>query len=262
MAGDQIAGYRLLQEIADYAHTSAWMVQDASERRRVAMIVADRARRSGDLLAALTRLRERSMGIRHPNIAPVERVGVEGQHAYATLPLVRGVSIAEFCERVELHPAERLLLVQQLGHALQRLERLGMRHGRVGMATVLVRLRAGTPSTVLLAPGIAAALGEAEQADAAGLSAVLRSVLRSCANVPTALREWTLEAMTSDELTDAVRCGVDTVWGIRRPRWWDRWRPLWRSSTRGTTDASPKQAIEMLPQTYEAWRSVQSETDA
>jgi eukaryotic-like serine/threonine-protein kinase len=94
----------------------------------------------------------------HPNVATVFDAGsTAAGRPYFVMELVRGISITEYCDMLQLSITERLQLFIQVSHAIQHAHHKGVMHRDIKPSNVLVTMHDGQPLVKVIDFGIAKA---------------------------------------------------------------------------------------------------------
>src|SRR5262249_40057318 len=140
--GTVIGHYKLLQKIGEGGFGTVWMAeQEQPVRRKVALKIIKLGMDTGQVVARFEAERQALALMDHPSIAKVFDGGAtESGRPYFVMELVRGVPITEFCDQEKLPTSERLLLFQQVCHAVQHAHHKGVVHRDLKPSNVLVTL--------------------------------------------------------------------------------------------------------------------------
>ena len=119
--GDQIAGYKLLQEIGHGGCGVVYMAeQEKPVHRRVALKVIKLGMDTRQVVARFEAERQVLARMDHPNIAKVLDAGATAKgRPYFAMELVGGLKITDYCDENMLTTAERLQLFVQVCRAIR-----------------------------------------------------------------------------------------------------------------------------------------------
>src|SRR3954465_15803304 len=136
---DEIAGYRLLQEIGEGGCGVVYMAEQQKPiHRKVAVKVIKIGMDTRQVVARFEAERQALARMDHPNIAKVLDAGAtKSGRPYFTMELVGGRRITEYCDENELTTAERLELFVQVCRAVQHAHQKGIIHRDLKPSNVL-----------------------------------------------------------------------------------------------------------------------------
>jgi len=158
-AVDRIGPYKLLQAIGEGGFGTVYLAeQEEPVRRRVAVKIIKAGMDTKQVVARFEAERQALAMMDHPNIAKVLDAGATPTgRPYFVMELVKGVPITEYCDRNNVDTAERLLLFEQVCHAVQHAHQKGVIHRDIKPSNVLVAIHDGKASTKVIDFGIAKA---------------------------------------------------------------------------------------------------------
>lgn len=157
--GDQIGGYRLLQEIGQGGCGVVYMAeQERPVHRRVALKVIKLGMDTKQVVARFEAERQAVARMDHPNIAKVLEAGAtERGRPYFAMELVGGLRITDYCDVNQLTTTERLQLFVQVCRAIQHAHQKGIIHRDIKPSNVLVAQHDGAAVPKVIDFGIAKA---------------------------------------------------------------------------------------------------------
>ena len=160
--GTKIGAYKLLELIGAGGMGAVWMAdQEYPVRRRVALKIIKPGMDSAQVLARFEAERQALALMDHPNIARVLDAGTTDQgRPFFVMELVKGVSIAKYCDQHQLTPRERLELFVPICHAIQHAHQKGIIHRDIKPTNVLVATYDGCPVPKVIDFGVAKAIGQ------------------------------------------------------------------------------------------------------
>ena len=140
LAGKVVDRYKLLEQIGEGGFGVVYMAeQQAPVRRQVALKVIKPGMDSRQVVARFEAERQALAMMDHPNIARVFDAGTtEEGRPYFVMELVRGKSIAEYCNSKRLGTDQRLELFCQVCQAIQHAHQKGVIHRDIKPSNVLV----------------------------------------------------------------------------------------------------------------------------
>ncbi len=156
---EEIRSYRLLRELGEGGCGIAYLAEQlAPVKRQVAVKVI---KPGMDTKAVVTRFeaeRQLLALMDHPNVAKVFDAGsTSAGRPYFVMELVRGISITEYSDLMQLSIVERLQLFIQVCHAIQHAHHKGVMHRDIKPSNVLVTMHDGVPLVKVIDFGIAKA---------------------------------------------------------------------------------------------------------
>jgi WD40 repeat protein/serine/threonine protein kinase len=160
--GTVIGPYKLLEEIGEGGMGTVWMAEQTEPiRRRVAVKVVKEGMDSRQVLARFEAERQALAVMEHPNIARVLDAGrTPSGRPYFVMELVKGQSIAQYCDEKRLGVRERLELFGDVCRAVQHAHQKGIIHRDVKPSNVLVAPYDGKPVVKVIDFGVAKATGQ------------------------------------------------------------------------------------------------------
>ncbi|MCD0458232.1 serine/threonine protein kinase [Roseiconus lacunae] len=160
--GLQIGPYKLKEQIGEGGFGLVFVAQQEHPvRRKVALKIVKPGMGSKEVIARFEAERQAVAMMNHPNIAQIFDVGVTPDgRPYFAMELVRGLPIAEFCDRQKLSVVERLELMIDVCSAVHHAHQKGIIHRDLKPSNVLVTLHDGKPVAKVIDFGIAKAMEE------------------------------------------------------------------------------------------------------
>ncbi|MEO7318581.1 MAG: tetratricopeptide repeat protein, partial [Chthoniobacteraceae bacterium] len=158
-AGDQIANYKLLQQIGEGGFGVVWMAeQEKPVRRRVALKIIKLGMDTKEVIGRFEQERQALAMMDHPNIAKVFDAGAtQFGRPFFVMELVRGIKITEYCDQNNLPTEGRLQLFIEVCNAVQHAHQKGVIHRDLKPSNILVTLHDGTPVPKVIDFGVAKA---------------------------------------------------------------------------------------------------------
>jgi serine/threonine protein kinase len=158
-APDEIRSYRLLRELGEGGCGIAYLAEQLEPiKRQVAVKVI---KPGMDTRAVVTRFeaeRQLLALMDHPNVAKVFDAGSTATgRPYFVMELVRGISITEYGDLLQLSIVERLQLFMQVCQAIQHAHHKGVMHRDIKPSNVLVTMHDRQPLVKVIDFGIAKA---------------------------------------------------------------------------------------------------------
>jgi WD40 repeat protein len=162
VAGTVIGRYKLLQSIGEGGFGVVYMAEQKEPvRRKVALKIIKLGMDSKEVIARFEAERQALALMDHPNIARVFDAGTtETGRPYFVMELVKGVSIAEFCDKNQLPARQRLEIFTAVCQAVQHAHQKGIIHRDIKPSNVLVTLHDGKPVPKVIDFGVAKALNQ------------------------------------------------------------------------------------------------------
>ncbi len=156
---EEIRSYRLLRELGEGGCGIAYLAEQlAPVKRHVAIKVIKPGMDTKAVVARFEAERQLLALMDHPNVAKVFDAGsTAAGRPYFVMELVRGISITEYCNLMQLSVAERLQLFIQVCQAIQHAHHKGVMHRDIKPANVLVTMHDGMPLVKVIDFGIAKA---------------------------------------------------------------------------------------------------------
>lgn len=160
--GMQIGPYKLKEQIGEGGFGLVFVaLQEYPVRRKVALKIVKPGLGSKQVIARFEAERQAVAMMNHPNIAQVFDVGVTTDgRPYFAMELVRGLPIAEFCDKQQLNVKERLALMIDVCSAVHHAHQKGIIHRDLKPSNVMVTLHDGKPVPKVIDFGIAKAMSE------------------------------------------------------------------------------------------------------
>jgi serine/threonine protein kinase len=160
--GTVIGPYKLLEPIGEGGMGVVYMAEQVQPiRRKVALKIIKPGMDTKQVIARFEAERQALALMDHPNIARVLDAGAtESGRPYFVMELVRGIPIAEYCDREKLSIPDRLGLFVQVCQAVQHAHQKGIIHRDIKPSNVLVTLHDGVPVPKVIDFGIAKAMGQ------------------------------------------------------------------------------------------------------
>src|ERR1051325_3133777 len=157
--GEQIKGYKLLQEIGHGGCGIVYMAEQAEPvHRRVALKVIKLGMDTREVVARFEAEKQALARMDHPSIARVLDAGAtEKGRPYFAMELVGGLKITDYCDHNELSTQERLRLFVQVCRAIQHAHQKGIIHRDIKPSNVLVAQEDGAAVPKVIDFGIAKA---------------------------------------------------------------------------------------------------------
>ncbi len=141
VAGERIAGYRLLKELGRGGMSTVWQAEraDADFRREVALKLPLAPHLSGVLAERFARERDVLAALDHPNIARLFDAGVaENGRPFIVLELVDGLPLTEYAVSRQLSTHDRLALFLQVLAAVEHAHARMVVHRDLKPSNILV----------------------------------------------------------------------------------------------------------------------------
>jgi serine/threonine protein kinase len=157
--GAAVGPYKLLEQIGEGGFGVVYMAQQSVPmRRRVALKVLKPGMDTKQVVARFESERQALAVLDHPNIARVIDGGsTESGRPYFVMELVRGEPITSFCDQRKLTLRDRLLLFQDVCHAVEHAHQKGIIHRDIKPSNVLVTVVDDRPLVKVIDFGIAKA---------------------------------------------------------------------------------------------------------
>ena len=156
----QIGPYKLLQQIGEGGMGTVWMAEQRQPvSRRVALKLIKAGVADQQILARFEAERQAVAMMNHDNIAKILDAGTTDDGApFFVMELVQGVPIAEYCNRNQLTPQQRLELFAPVCLAVQHAHQKGVIHRDLKPGNILVGIYDGKPIAKVIDFGLAKAL--------------------------------------------------------------------------------------------------------
>jgi serine/threonine protein kinase len=161
-AGTIIGRYKLLQQIGEGGFGVVYMAEQKEPvKRRVALKIIKLGMDTKEVIARFEAERQALALMDHPHIAKVlDADTTETGRPYFVMELVKGVSIAEFCDQNQLPARARLELFVPVCQAVQHAHQKGVIHRDLKPSNILVTLHDGQPVPKVIDFGVAKALNQ------------------------------------------------------------------------------------------------------
>jgi serine/threonine protein kinase/WD40 repeat protein len=160
--GTVIGQYKLMEQIGEGGMGLVFVAeQQQPVRRKVALKIIKPGCGSRDVIARFEAERQALALMDHPNIAKVLDAGTTASgQPYFVMELVKGRSIVEYCDRLQLTARERLGLFMSVCQAVQHAHGKGIIHRDLKPSNILVAPHDGTPVVKVIDFGVAKAIGQ------------------------------------------------------------------------------------------------------
>jgi eukaryotic-like serine/threonine-protein kinase len=157
--GDQIARYKLLQQIGEGGCGVVYMAeQQEPVKRRVALKVIKLGMDTKEVVGRFEAERQALALMDHANIAKVLDAGAtENGRPYFVMELVKGIPITRYCDENKLDTKQRLDLFIQVCQAIQHAHQKGIIHRDIKPSNILVADHDGVGVPKMIDFGIAKA---------------------------------------------------------------------------------------------------------
>ena len=157
--GAVIGRYKLREEIGKGGMGVVYVAeQEEPVRRKVALKIIKPGMDTSEVIARFEAERQALALMDHPNIAKVLDAGsTESGRPYFVMELVRGIPIAEYCDKKKLSIQERLDLFVRVCQAVQHAHQKGVIHRDIKPTNVLVADHDGKPVPKVIDFGVAKA---------------------------------------------------------------------------------------------------------
>ncbi|MBP9088417.1 MAG: serine/threonine protein kinase [Kofleriaceae bacterium] len=142
-SGDRVGRYELLEEIGEGGMATVFRARDPQLRREVAVkVLFPHLAKRADVVRRFAREARAAAALEHPNILRVLDVGVpDGTSTappYLVMELIRGQSLAEFCQaHGPLPPEHAAAMIAQIADALRLAHAAGIVHRDIKPANVM-----------------------------------------------------------------------------------------------------------------------------
>lgn len=158
-SGDVIGRYSLIRKIGEGGCGVVYLAEQREPiRRRVALKVIKLGMDTRQVILRFEAERQALAMMDHPNIARVFDAGAtDAGRPYFVMELVDGVPITQYCDEQNLTVATRLELFAQTCEAVQHAHQKGIIHRDLKPSNILVALRDGKPTPIIIDFGIAKA---------------------------------------------------------------------------------------------------------
>ena len=158
----QIGPYRILDVLGEGGMGTVYLAeQTAPVQRRVALKLIKLGMDSKAVVARFEQERQALALMQHDGIAKVYDAGIsERGQPYFVMEHVKGIPLAEFCDRNRLDLPQRLQLMRQVCAAVQHAHQKAVVHRDLKPANVLVADEGGKVQPKIIDFGLAKALGQ------------------------------------------------------------------------------------------------------
>jgi len=159
--GSWIGPYKLLRVLGEGGMGIAYLAeQKRPMRRQVAIKVIKPGMDSRRVISRFEAERQALALLDHPNIAHVHDAGTtELGRPYFVMEYVKGLSITDYCDHHKLTIKDRLVLFQQICHAIQHAHQKGIIHRDIKPSNILVSMENDQPAPKIIDFGVAKAIG-------------------------------------------------------------------------------------------------------
>lgn len=160
--GDRIGRYSLLRKIGEGGCGVVYLAEQKEPiRRRVALKVIKLGMDTRNVILRFEAERQALALMDHPNIARVFDAGATDLgRPFFVMELVEGVPITRYCDEQRLPLPARLELFAQVCVAVQHAHQKGIIHRDLKPSNILVAVRDGSPTPIIIDFGIAKATQE------------------------------------------------------------------------------------------------------
>ncbi len=160
--GTQIGPYRLLQQLGEGGMGLVYLAQQMEPvKRRVALKIIKPGMDTRQVVARFEAERQALAVMDHPNIAQVLDAGAtDSGQPYFVMELVRGVPIAEYCDKENLTTRERLEVFVDVCCAIQHAHQKGVIHRDLKPSNVLITLHENRPVAKVIDFGVSKAVNQ------------------------------------------------------------------------------------------------------
>jgi len=158
---ERVGPYRILELLGEGGMGIVYHAeQEVPVRRRVALKIIKPGMDSREVVARFESERQALALMSHPNIARVLDAGTaESGRPYFVMELVRGVPLAQWCQKRRPSLRERLDLFIQICHGVQHAHQKGILHRDLKPSNVIVTEEDGGPLPKIIDFGLAKATG-------------------------------------------------------------------------------------------------------
>ncbi|MHC4539163.1 MAG: protein kinase domain-containing protein, partial [Planctomycetota bacterium] len=159
--GSWIGPYKLLKVLGEGGMGIAYLAeQKRPMRRQVAIKVIKPGMDSRRVVSRFEAERQALALLDHRNIAHVYDAGTtELGRPYFVMEYVKGLSITDYCDHHKLTIRDRLVLFQQICHAVQHAHHKGIIHRDIKPSNILVSVENDRPTPKIIDFGVAKAIG-------------------------------------------------------------------------------------------------------
>ena len=160
--GTCIGPYKLRELLGEGGMGSVYVAeQEIPVRRKVALKIIKPGMYSRDVISRFEAERQALALMDHPNIAKMLDAGtMESGRPYFVMELVKGSSITEHCDALQLNTRERLHLFLQICQAVQHAHQKGIIHRDLKPSNVIVAMHDTAPVVKVIDFGVAKAIGQ------------------------------------------------------------------------------------------------------
>jgi eukaryotic-like serine/threonine-protein kinase len=160
--GAVIGRYKLLQKVGEGGMGVVYMAEQTEPvTRKVALKIIKLGMDTKQVVARFEAERQALAMMDHPNIAKVLDAGAtDTGRPYFVMELVRGVPIAEYCDKNKLSTQDRLNLFVPVCQAIQHAHQKGVIHRDIKPSNVMVTLHDGNAVPKVIDFGIAKATNQ------------------------------------------------------------------------------------------------------
>ncbi len=160
--GTQIGPYKLLQQLGEGGMGLVYLAEQMEPvKRRVALKIIKPGMDTRQVVARFEAERQALAVMDHPNIAQVLDAGAtDSGRPYFVMELVRGVPIAEFCDKEDLTTRERLEIFVDVCCAIQHAHQKGVIHRDLKPSNVLITLHENRPVAKVIDFGVSKAVNQ------------------------------------------------------------------------------------------------------
>lgn len=198
--------YRLEHPLRSEGALTVWQAVDTRMERPVAVRLIDAEQLGEDGLAAYRALVTRLATVAHPNLIPIYDLRLDAEPRYVVEALIEGETAAKQLRAGwRLAPGDVAEIAEQLASALAAVHRLGLHHGEISPASVVI----DTNRTGYLTGFGEGAAGD-PAADAHALAEVIYSLL--CGEAPGGDAPMALDRLAGDApkpLRKAILAGLN-----------------------------------------------------
>ncbi|MBL7189542.1 MAG: serine/threonine protein kinase [Phycisphaerae bacterium] len=159
--GSWVGPYKLLKVLGEGGMGIAYLAeQKRPMRRQVAIKVIKPGMDSRRVVSRFEAERQALALLDHPNIAHVHDAGTtELGRPYFVMEYVKGLSITDYCDHHRLTIKDRLVLFQQICHAVHHAHQKGIIHRDIKPSNILVSVENDRPTPKIIDFGVAKAIG-------------------------------------------------------------------------------------------------------
>ena len=160
--GTVIGPYKLMEQIGEGGFGLVFVAEQQHPiRRKVALKIIKPGMDSRDVIARFEAERQALALMDHTNIARVFDAGTTNSgRPYFVMELVKGISIVDYCDSVQLATRGRLELFLSVCQAVQHAHSKGIIHRDLKPSNILVAPHDGAPVVKVIDFGIAKAIGQ------------------------------------------------------------------------------------------------------